>query len=57
MKKFVVMFWLITGAYEETVYAYTSWDARKAILKKYAGKNCEIRNCEESLTLEDYENL
>lgn len=53
MKKFVVMFWLITGAYEETVYAYTATDARKTILEKYAGKNCEIRNCVETLEFDE----
>lgn len=43
MRKFVITFWLISGAYEEIVEAYTETDARKIILEKYAEKFCQIR--------------
>jgi hypothetical protein len=42
IKKYKVVFWLMSGEYEEIVDAYNDEDARKQIYKKYENRFCQV---------------
>jgi len=42
IKKFKVVFWLMSGEYEEIVDAYSENNAREIIYEKYKDRFCQI---------------